>query len=131
MPLDNPDWISQQHVAKPVPDITQNMFWWSEDISLSPGTVNTGTLYTVPAGKKLILLAFNISENKSAINLVTMSVSNAVFAASWFDTAHNEVFGGEGTISFAAGSAIVRKIWNYSDVTTSFRFDVFGIEVDA
>lgn len=128
---DAPDFRKYVHPTKPVPDATQTMFWWSEGINVAAGTLSSGTIYTVPAGRKLILLAMNISESISSINLVVMLAGSTQFMSTWFDTVENVSFGGEGTITLAAGSVINRQIYNYNSVTVNFRFDVFGVEVDA
>lgn len=109
----------------------QSMFWWAESVDVSANSTNTGTVYTVIAGKKLIITGLDVSCNRSFIGMIQIIKDTAVVHHFWFDT-RGFIPITEGAIDFAAGTVLKRKIWNYDTVNdNNFRIDILGYMVDA
>ena len=126
-----PDFTGKVIPAKSELATGQSMFWWSEIVSVSASSYNLGSVYTVPAGKKLILTGIDISCQRSFITLLVVVKNAATVHAFWYDTRGFMPIT-EGAIDFAAGTVLKRYVYNYdASNTNSFRFNLLGYTVDA
>lgn len=129
---DAPDWTSGTRPMLGEPGSRQNYFQWTEILSIPANTVNSATIYTVPAGRKLILSGFTISSNVSFVNLFKLLRMGTTAVTTWYSIRAHDAPGPAGALEFAAGQTIGRLIYNYDEAAAhNFALTLYGVEIDA
>jgi hypothetical protein len=126
-----PDWNAPRVPTLKETGTGQSMFWWSEGVTVSANSYNTGTIYTVPTGKKLIITGLDVSCQRSFITLFQMLIASANVHQFWYDMrAFMPIT--DGAIELAAGELLRRVVYNYDTVNSNnFKVNILGYLVDA
>lgn len=106
----------------------QSMFWWTETVAVPANSSNTGIMFTVPKGRRIIVLGFDVSSRTATDSQFDLIANTNSLFRTLLDTNAGAQQRSDGT--FPKGSIVVgseadfkRKIWNY-DVGSAHSFIV-------
>jgi len=117
-----------------VPKGEQSMFWWAEELTLSGSTVNTGIMETIPKGKRLVVLGFDVA-SRDGVDSKFSLLKNSKYVFETVLESHGskerswETFP-KGSMIIRSENNFVRKIWNYDTADHTYNINVLAIIVE-
>lgn len=125
------DYYQYVQPALPEPPTDQVRFSWVEGVTVSAGSSSTGTVYTVPSGKKLFITNIVVSCEASCIQRVSININTTSIFISEYDIRAEWVLPAGTGLWLTAGEALGRSLTNNDTSSRYIMITLRGYQVNA
>ena len=130
MAIGYPDFFTGIQPAISIARSGQTRFQWLESTNVSASSISTGTVYTVPTGKRLYFTGYSVSCDKSLLQEIRFLADTYTFYAKKYDVEKSETLPPGTGYWLEAGVALKRAFYNWDSAQRSFLLAIYGVVVD-